>query len=118
MWFLNRSDTNRFKHRRWLEAEKFGFRKKRNCTIRVAKTKALISFVITAKLICVFVFAYANCWFSHEAAHMFTNEVTKDSFSYDYISKYHYESIGTPFCFSNINKKLFYFYCICSMPTM
>ena len=23
----------------------------------------------TAKLICVFVFAYADCWFSHEAAH-------------------------------------------------
>ena len=25
----------------------------------------------TAKLICVFVFAYADCWFSHEAAHSF-----------------------------------------------
>ena len=24
---------------------------------------------ITAKLICVFVFAYAKCWFSHDAAH-------------------------------------------------
>ena len=36
------------------------------------KTKALISFAVsfavTAKLICVFVFAYAKCWFSHEAA--------------------------------------------------
>ena len=29
----------------------------------------LISFTVTAKLICVFVFAYANRWFSHEAAH-------------------------------------------------
>ena len=29
-------------------------------TIRVAKTKALISFAVTAKLICVFVFAYAG----------------------------------------------------------
>ena len=29
----------------------------------VAKTKALISF-------CIFVFAYADCWFSHEAAHI------------------------------------------------
>ena len=29
----------------------------------------LISFKVTAKLICVFVFAYAKCWFSHEAAH-------------------------------------------------
>ena len=36
--------------------------------MRVAKTKALISFAVTAKLICVFVFAYADCWFSHEAA--------------------------------------------------
>ena len=29
-------------------------------TIRIAKTKALIS--------CAFGFAYADCWFSHEAA--------------------------------------------------
>ena len=29
---------------------------------------AQISFAVTAKLICVFVFAYADCWFSHEAA--------------------------------------------------
>ena len=28
------------------------------CTICLAKTKALISFAVTAKLICVFVFAY------------------------------------------------------------
>ena len=33
------------------------------CTIQVAKTKALISFAVTAKLICVFVFAYADSWF-------------------------------------------------------
>ena len=38
--------------------------------MRVAKTKALISFTVTAKLICVFVFAYADCWFSNEAAHI------------------------------------------------
>ena len=35
----------------------------------VAKTKALISFAVTAKLICVFVFAYAKSRFSHDAAH-------------------------------------------------
>ena len=34
------------------------------------KTKALISFAVTAKLIWAFVFAYADCWFSHEAAQM------------------------------------------------
>ena len=32
----------------------------------MAKTKALISFAVTAKLICVFVYAYAKNWFSHE----------------------------------------------------
>ena len=42
--------------------------KKRDCTIRVAKTKALISFAVFA-----FVFAYANCWFSHAKAHLLVN---------------------------------------------
>ena len=44
-----------------------------DCTIRVVKTKALISFALTAKLICVFVFAYAKCWFSHDTAHIARN---------------------------------------------
>ena len=35
------------------------------------KTKALISFAFTEKLICIFVLAYADCWFSHVAAHLF-----------------------------------------------
>ena len=34
----------------------------------MVKTKTLISFAVTAKLICTFVFAYADCWFSHAAA--------------------------------------------------
>ena len=63
------TQTGLYSHRRWLEAGKFGFRKYRNHAIRVAKTKALISFAVTAKLICAFVFAYADCWFSHAAAH-------------------------------------------------
>ena len=53
----------------------FGFRNKRDCTIYVAKTKALISFAATAKLICVFVFVYAKSRFSQDAAHLkFTAE--------------------------------------------
>ena len=47
-----------------------GFRKLRDCTIYVAKTKALISFAFNVKLICFFVFAYAKSWFSHDVAHM------------------------------------------------
>ena len=39
-----------------------------NCTICIAKTKALISFAVTAKLICVFVFPYTKNLFSHDAA--------------------------------------------------
>ena len=41
------------------------FRKLRDWTIRVAETKALISLGVTAKLICVFVFAYPKSRFSH-----------------------------------------------------
>ena len=40
---------------RWLEARNLGFRKKRKCTVHVAKTKMLISFSVTAKLMCAFV---------------------------------------------------------------
>ena len=68
------TQTKLYKHRKRLEAWNSGFRKKRNCAIRVAKTKAkaLISFAVTAKLICAFVFAYAyaKCWVSHDAAHI------------------------------------------------
>ena len=41
-----------------------------DCTIYVAETKALISSAVTAKLICVFVFAYTKIRFSHGAAHI------------------------------------------------
>ena len=44
---------------------------KGDCTIYVAETKALISCTVNTQLICVFVFAYAEIWFSHDAAHMY-----------------------------------------------
>ena len=43
----------------------------------LAKTKALISFTVTTKLICIFVFAYADCWFSHAVAQVFSIHSTK-----------------------------------------
>ena len=49
------TQTGQYSHRRWIEA--FGLRKKRDCTIDVAKTKALISCAVTEQLTCVFVFA-------------------------------------------------------------
>ena len=68
--FPTRSDTNQavLLVTRWSETGNFGFR---YCTIHVAKTKALISFAVTAMLICAFVFAYAKCLFSHDAAQLF-----------------------------------------------
>ena len=35
-----------------------------------SETKALISFAVNAKLVCVFVFAYAKSPFSHDAAQL------------------------------------------------
>ena len=49
------TQTGLCSYRRWLEAWNFRFRKKGDCSIRVAKTKGLISLAVTAKLICVFV---------------------------------------------------------------
>ena len=48
--------------------------------IYVAKTKALISFTVTAKLICACVFAYAKSRFSHNAAHMISFKL-EDAYS-------------------------------------
>ena len=41
---------------------------KRDCTICVAKTKALISCAVTTQLICGFALAYAKSRFSHNKA--------------------------------------------------
>ena len=59
-------------HRRWLDPCNFGFRKYRDCTIHLAKTKVLVSFSVTAKLICVFVFAYGKKPVSHDVAQIFS----------------------------------------------
>ena len=64
------TQTRLYNHTRWLEAGNFVFRKKRDRTIRLAKTKTLISFAVTAKLICIFVFAYAKSRFSHDEAQL------------------------------------------------
>ena len=68
MWFPNWFDTNQA-----VQAQKMA----RDCTfwmictINVAKTKAPISFAVTAKLICAFVFAYVKCLNSHDAAQIY-----------------------------------------------
>ena len=67
---LGTTQTGLYSNRSWLEALEFK-KKKRNCTICVTKTKALISFAVTAQLICTFVFAYADiCVFFYAAAQL------------------------------------------------
>ena len=65
------TQTSLYSHRIRLEAWDFGFKKDRDCTICVGKTKALSSFAVTAKLVCAFIFAYADCWFSLAAQFLF-----------------------------------------------
>ena len=55
-----------------------------NCTIYVAKTKALISF---ANLIYVFVFAYAKSRFSHNEAHIVSDAFSGFYDSYEIIEE-------------------------------
>ena len=45
-------------------------RKRRDCTILKAKTKALTSCEVSVQLISAFVFAYEKRMFSHDAAHI------------------------------------------------
>ena len=71
------TQTKLYSHKRWLEAGNFGLRKKRDFTIYVAKNIG----AVTAKLICVFVFAYAKCWFSHDAAQIFSVVANQNSTS-------------------------------------
>ena len=44
--------------------------RRRGFTICVVNTKTLISCAVTAQLICIFIFAITNCWFSHATAQM------------------------------------------------
>ena len=48
----------------------------------MVKTKALISFAATAKLICVFVFAYTKSQFSHNEAHINPSFIVKENLNY------------------------------------
>ena len=73
MWFPNKCDTHQAVQAQKMARDwKFWIQIVEACTISVAKTKALISFAVTAKLIYAFVFAYAKCWFPHDVAHFET----------------------------------------------
>ena len=69
--FPSRSDTNQaVQLQKMARGLKFRFKKVEGLYYLCKKTKALISFMVTAKLICVFVFAYAKICFFHDPAHL------------------------------------------------
>ena len=73
MWFLNRTDTNwSVPSQKKTRNVKFWIKKVRELYYLCSENKALISFAVTAKLICAFVFAYADCYLSHETAYTIT----------------------------------------------
>ena len=64
MWFPNRSDTNRpVQSQKQARSLNFWINVEEELCYPSNENKG-------ANLICVFVFAYADCWFSHEAAQM------------------------------------------------
>ena len=73
MGFLTRSNKNQpVQSQKQVRGLKFWLQVEEKYTIRVAKTKTLISFTITAKLICKLIFNFVSAqtkiWFSHDVA--------------------------------------------------
>ena len=64
------SDTNQaVQLQKMARGLKFRIKKVEGLYYLCSETKAMISFRVNPKLICIFVLAYAKCWFSHDAAH-------------------------------------------------
>ena len=64
-WFPTWSDTNQaVQPQKMARGLKFRIKKEEGLYYLCSENKG-------AKLICVFVFAYAKRWFSHDAAHMY-----------------------------------------------
>ena len=72
MWFLNRSDTNRAvqAQKQARSLEELYYPSSENKGADQLRRYREADFEVTAKLICAFVFAYADCWYSHGAAHL------------------------------------------------
>ena len=72
IWFMNRSDTNRaVQVQKMARYWKFWILKIKELYCPCSENKGTDQLRVTVKLICAFVFTYANCWFSDVAAHMF-----------------------------------------------
>ena len=57
-----------------VEAWNFGFKMNTDLVTSVVKTKALIIFAVTVRLICIFVFANVTSIFSYDVSHINVHE--------------------------------------------
>ena len=65
MWFLTRFEINQsVQSQKQARSLRFWVLVEEGLYYLYSKNKGVISFAVTAKLICVFVFSYADCWFS------------------------------------------------------
>ena len=70
-WFPTRSDTNRaVQPQKMARGLKFRFKKVEGLYHLCNINKGADQLPVIAKLICVFVFAYAKRWFSHDVAQL------------------------------------------------
>ena len=68
-WFLTWADTNQVVQLQKMSRDlKFRIKKEEGLYYLCSENKGADQLPVTAKLICVFVFAYAKCWFSQDAA--------------------------------------------------
>ena len=74
MWFPNWSDTNQpVQSQKQSRDLRFWIKEEEGLYYPCNENKGadqLRGNAVTAKLVCAFVFAYANCWFSHAVAHI------------------------------------------------
>ena len=71
MWFPNRSDTNTpVQSQKRVRSLKFRIKVEEELYYPSSENKGADQLCVFVFFVCVFVFAYADCWFTHEAAHI------------------------------------------------
>ena len=80
-WFPTMSDTNQaVQLQKMARGLKFRILKVEGLFYLCSENKALISFAVTTNLICVFVIAYATCWFSYDTAQLPSKNISMGPF--------------------------------------
>ena len=89
-WFLTWSDTNRaVQLQKMARCLKFRIEEVEGLYYSCSENKGVDQRAVTMKLICVFVFAYAKCWFSHDVAQI-------NASPYTFVKRYNISFVSSP----------------------